>query len=212
MVIDVGVIRVTCIDHNFQQLDYIYLQDIVSNNGLLATLNTTIVQINQILDKDTFTIFTPNSIDTVDTYLGNGTISRVSNIKINTKEYNFYVDKGRDAFIQKVDFLVDSTAAGQLTVDYYLSTGGSVISSSVNPGQNLGTNILQTSPYTNVTFENTGLQSRFWHPLYLQADGECIQLTISMSDSQMLDPTVRECDFVLHALMFHAQSSSMRFQ
>jgi hypothetical protein len=212
MVLLNGIITITCVDHNFMEKDFIYLQDIVSDNIVLETLNTAIFQIVQIIDKNTFTIIPQLLIGNTDTYLGNGTIARVSNIQINTKEYNFYVDKGRDAFIQKVDCLVDSTANGEITVDYYLSTGGAKISGTVLPGQNLGTNILQTSPYTDVTFENKGLQSRFWHPIYLQSDGECIQLSFSMSDVQMLDPQVRACDFVLHALLFTCQPSSMRYE
>ena len=206
-----NIITITCVDHNFAQDDFIYLQDIASVNGLFELLNTNIFKIVQIIDKDTFTIIPAAPIST-DTYLGNGTISRVSNIQINTKEYNFYVDQSRNAFIQKVDFLVDSTTSGQITVDYSLSTGASPINSTVSPGQNLGTNILTTSPYTTVTFESVSNQARFWHPVYLQADGECIKLSLFLSDTQMQDTTVRECDFVLHALMFFTQPSSMRFE
>ncbi len=63
----------------------------------------------------------------------------------------------------------------------------------------LGTSVLETSPYPTVTMENS--QSRLWHSLYPQAEGECIQLRFYLSDEQMKDTEI--------TLLSHGNLSSL---
>jgi hypothetical protein len=202
-----GLATVVAVNHNMKINEYIYLQDIVATAGTLTTLNNTIVQINNVVDKDTFTFIT---LPQTGIYLGNGVISRVSNINIKTKEYNFYVDKGRNAYISHVDFLVDKTDFGEINVDYYLSTSFS--SSAQNGALILGSNTLETFPYASIQSEISTNQSRLWHPMYFNAEGECIQLSFNMDDDQMRNIYIRSSSFTLHAMCFHAMPSSMRLQ
>ena len=204
-----NVVTITCVDHNMQEGDYIYLQDIIGT-GNLNLLNDSIFEIT-LITQNTFSFTFDDGLGTIlaGVYAGNGTISRVSNISITTKEYNFYASKGRNAYVSKVDFLVDKTDAGQIDVDYFISTSlNSMISSGT--GSLLGTTTLDTFPYPSIPFEADA--SRLWHPVYFQADGECVQLNIAMNDEQLRDVDIREADFQLHAMVFYAQPSSTRLQ
>lgn len=220
-----NIVTVTCIDHNLRapsydldQIDYIYLQDIVAS-GNLTLLNGSIQSVVVIVDKDTFQ-FVYNQTDPLNPiilegiYDGNGSIARVSNIQLLTKQYNFYMQQGRNAYVSKIDFLVDATQNGQIQVDYYVSTNvkGMIAESSpaTGTGSLLGTGILETFPYPTVPFESDA--SQLWHPYYLQADGEFIQLNMQMNNQQMLDPLIRQAGFQLHAMTIYAVPSSSRLQ
>jgi hypothetical protein len=83
-------------------------------------------------------------------YQGGGTMARVSNIDIMTKEYNFYVDQGRNAYVSKVDFQIDRTAAGQIQVDFLVSTNLESMNDESGPlgtQSLLGTGTLDTFAY-----------------------------------------------------------------
>ena len=138
-----------------------------------------------------------------------------------TKEYNFYAKQGRNAYINQVDFLVDTTSAGKIQVDVFVSTAFfSTSTTPATPEVLLGSGTLDTFPYTianaalgvaaPIPFEETA--ERVWHPVYFEADGEVIQMQFIMNDAQMRNPAINECDFQLHAVCFHAAPTSYRFQ
>ena len=202
-----ALVTITSFDHNLRIGEYIYLEGITGTGTLDTILNNTIYKITGSVTQNTFTIIADEDLTGV--YSGAGLISRVSNISIKTKEYNFYAKQGRNASVSKVDFLVDTTALGKIQVDFFVSTNAipMVIAGSTS-GSLLGTNTLDTFPYS--TFESS--TTRVWHPVYFQADGEVIQLYLHMDDAQMRDINVRECDFQMHAMCVHAQSTSSRLQ
>jgi hypothetical protein len=191
-------ITMTAINHNFDDGDYIYIQGMTG--GTFTGLNGTIQQI-VVIDQNTFTIdsFIPAGI-----YTGGGTVSRVSNINFLTKEYNFYAQNGRNASINKVEFMVDATAGGQIQVDYYVDTSSdAMIEQAAASGTLVGTNILDTFPYPLIPREKTS--ERLWHPVYFQAQGEVIQLEFYLNEDQMENIEVMNADFQLHAMIFYAQ-------
>ncbi len=197
-----NTVTLTVIDHN------------LNNDSLTDTQFVFLTLLNQMIFKIIPSTITANTFQIeyigailAGTYLGNGTLASVSKIDIYTKEYNFYANQGRNAAVQKVDFLVDATAGGQVIVDMYTS-------SSVEPlipqsgDALLGTSVLETSAYPTIPYE--AQQERLWHPVYFQAEGEYIQFEITQTDSQMLDELVRIADFQLHAIIITAQPSSQR--
>ena len=135
----------------------------------------------------------------------------MSQIAITTKEYNFYAKEGRNAAINKIDFMVDTTSAGKIQVDFYVST--SIIplldQSQVN-GTLLGTGTLDTFPYPDIPFEAD--TTRLWHPVYFQANGEVIQFQLILNNEQMTNVAVMQSGFVLHAMCIYATPTSYRFQ
>lgn len=212
MAIAANVITLTVINHNMRQGEFIYLQDIVGT-GNLNLLNDAIFEIVTVTDANTIVINFNDGAGTIiaGVYAGNGVIARVSKINILTKEYNFYGDKGRNIYVQKVDFMVDRTDGGALEVDYFVSTSvDPLLADSVLTDALLGTGTLETSAYATVPFEANA--TRVVHPCYLQADGEFIQLQLTMSPTQMVSTAVRDADFQMHYMLFWTIPSSMRPQ
>jgi hypothetical protein len=209
-----NIVTITAINHNLRGGQFVHFIDIVSTGNLTLLNDRTFKVIDTFTNPvtaNTFSFIYTDAIGTIlaGTYRGNGTISRVSQLNIYTKAYNFYAQQGRNAAIQKVDFLVDKTAGGQVIVDMYTS-------SSVVPlipdsgGALLGTSVLETSAYPTVPYE--AQQERLWHPVYFQAEGEYIQFQLTQNDAQMVDELVRIADFQLHAIVISATSTSYRLQ
>jgi hypothetical protein len=206
------VVTITSINHNLQMGQFIFIQDVVDTTGNLTLLNGSIFKvINTSVNPITATTFSfvypDTSIILAGVYQGNGTLSTVSLIDIFTKEYNFYANLGRNAAIQKVDFLVDRTNSGEVTVDFYASSSFVPIIQDSGTAL-LGTGILQTSPYPTVPTEQ--LSVRLWHSVYFQAEGEYIQFQITMSDDEMTDPDISQSDFQLHAILITTTPTSQR--
>jgi hypothetical protein len=221
VVVNVGSITLTVIEHNLEIDDYIFILGAVwsdDSNGL----NGEIFKIVNIVDINTFIIalqLNPNNPPVNDpvtgTYMGGGLISTVSQIAVTTKEYNFYAKQGRNAAISKIDFMVDSTPAGQMQVEFYASTSTvSLLDDSSAPplgnGSLLGTGTLDTYPYPDIEFE--AFATRLQHPVYFQANGEVVQLQLIMNDGQLRSVPVMQSGFQLHAMTIYSTPTSYRFQ
>ncbi len=208
----VNIIDVRCINFNLESGDYIYLSGITGTTNM-NLLNGTIqrVEIDLTNNIDFSFIVGDDAIPPITgVYTGGGTISRVSNIEIQTKAFNFYQQKGKNAAINKVDFLVDRTTTGQILIDWYVSNStNAMVRQSQNvtgTGVLLGTSVLETFPYTSVPLEAT--QSQLWHPVYISANGEYVQLYLHMNNEQMRNNAVRISDFQLHAMVFTTTPTS----
>lgn len=201
-------VLLTVIDHNLRANDFIYIERCVWDTG--NDLNDQIFKIELIPPtKDTILISVNNYAGNI--YFGGGLISRVSQVNITTKQYNFYATKGRNAYVSKVDFLVDKTDAAAYQVNYAVSTSSVPLSQqSINNGTIMGSGTLDTFPYALYPYEESS--DRLWHPVYFQADGEVIQFQIIMNDGQMKDTDMRKDDFQLHAMCIHAIPTSQRLQ
>jgi hypothetical protein len=189
-------------DHNLQEDDYVYIE----NCQGLTNLNGLIVKVDSIDLADPNIVTVELEGGTIGAYLGGGTISRVSRINILTKDYNFYKEKAQSFFVAQVDFNVDTTESGEISVEYSTASSKTSISQAamVN-GSMLGSTTLSTHAYALVPLEAS--QSQVWHPVYLQAEGNSVQLRLYLSDDQMLMANVRESDFQLNMMIFYTQSS-----
>lgn len=198
-----NVTEITCIDHNLQANEYIFIESSYND----AALNDLVFQVQNVLSPNVFTI----AVDHPAIYQGGGTVARVSNIDIQTKQYNFYGDKGRNSLINKVDFNVDSTWVGEVTVDYMISSSDiSQLDDGAATGALVGTGTLELYPYALAPSENR--QTRLWHPIYPMADGECIQLHIYLSPAQITTSAIAFSDFQLNAMIFYTLPTSSRLQ
>lgn len=220
-----NVLTITAIDHNLDEDQFVYITDVVGT-GNLEEINNIIYRITSIVDANNFKILFEDDDGTIiaGTYQGAGVITRVPNINILTKQYNFYIDQGRNAYISKVDFMVDRTAIGELSVDYFVSTSHTPITQeAIGNNVAMGQNILETAPYATVPFENDA--DRVIHSVYFQADGEFIQLEMYMSDKQMTTVIAEDNgdgsftydaiafqDIQLHSMIIFAQPTSYRNQ
>ncbi len=220
-----NVITITAIDHNLRDEDFILIQNIIGT-GNLTLLNNKIFKVT--IDPslpNTFTIiyFDPAnpSLVIAGTYRGNGIMARVSQIDIKTKEYNFYANQNRNAYISRLDFMVDKTSVGQLLVNFFTSTSvAPLVQDSAANGSLLGTSILETFPYTTF-YPYEATSARIWHPVFFSAEGEVVSFQITMNDAQMTSVTVNTdgtlsgptfVDFQMHGVIISAQPTSSRLQ
>lgn len=226
-----GTMTLSVVNHNLEFNDFIMLSD-MTGMTFTDSLGNELTSVIARVSTDPYISNTPNTIvvsllDNLSqpmqisgTYTGNGVIARVSNIIMLTKQYNFYTAADRNVYISKVDFLVDSTTNGKVTVDFLISSSGSsFLSEALSLGSILGDNTLDTSPYALVPFEQ--FQNRLWHPVYFYAEGECVQFNIFMSQQQMFNydldandqPTFTALqDFQLNSMVIYAQPTSSRMQ
>lgn len=195
------LITLNVVDHNLLQDDFVCIESCQGITGL----NGMIFKIYDVIDANNFRI----ASTLTGTYTGGGTVARVSRIDILTKQYNFYVNQDYNAYVSKVDFYVDKTTTGQITVDSYVSASDvSLLEDGTETGSLIGSGVLETSPYDLVPLESS--QSRLWHPLYLQADGECIQLRLYLNDDQMTTNNIAWSDFEMHAMTFFVTRTASR--
>lgn len=201
---------ISSINNNLAQGDFVSfnnIQDAIGNIG--DTLNEDIAirsfRVDSTLDKDTFVVQTGVNLN--GDYSGLGTYQLVSYPEILTKQYNFYNKVGQNISLSKVSFLVDSTVDGQFSVEFYSSTSDiPMFENSLDSGASFGTNIVQTSPYPLYPLEQT--QDRFWHSIYFNTFGECVQLKIYLSDDQMIDIDNNSCEIEINAIMFYVSKAN----
>jgi hypothetical protein len=203
-------ITMTIYDHMLKTGDYIYVK-----NARGVTLNGNNIYVVRFVDKNTIVAFYPAELNInatiTGTYAGGGTAGRVSNYNLYSKQWNPYDNKGMNVYVAKIDFAVLKTDYGQVMVDYSpSSTPMSTLTDAAATQSLTGTGVLETSPYTLYPLEQQ--QSRLWHPVYFQSDGECIQINIYMSPIQICDPRVAFEDFELEAIVLHTKIASSRLQ
>ena len=189
-----GTVTIDVTDHNLNEGDFIRITNCLG----VTDLNDSIYPINTISDNQ---ISILNSFF-AGTYLGGGIISRVSRIDILTKQYNPYVGKGSNVSINSVDFAVEKTTYGAITVDYLTSSSSlSMVDHARGMGCNLGNNVLETSAYDLVPLED--YQTLLWHKIYFGASGDSIQLRIYFSNDQMYDSNIVSSDFKLEGFILN---------
>lgn len=211
-----NVITITCINHNLREGEYILIQSVTNSDGNINLLNVEIFQVTDVIDADNFSFEYEDEDENIltGTYTGGGTIARVSNINLVTKQYNFYAKQGKNAAINKIDFMVDKTGdndnvGSQIQVEFYISTSQDQVVQ--NSGTALvGTSTLDMFSYADFPYEKTA--SRIWRPVYFQANGEVIQFQLTFNDAQMRSLIVMLSDFQLHAMCIYATPTSSRFQ
>lgn len=215
--------------------DFILIETVVGDAATMAFLNGSIFDVDSVIDKDTVTIDTNGRIDVngnpiapllAGTYAGGGTAARVSNIQIKSKDWNPYVDQDRSFYLAKIDFFVVKTepqfdvdgiqiplSGGQITVDYYPSSSDvPMIQEGVTTGSIMGNSILETTPYDPLLYPFEKYQDLLTHPVYFQTVGTFIQIGMSFTLSQMLNPNVSLVEFEIQALALYTQPTSIRLE
>lgn len=203
----------TVVNHNLEVGDFVAIAK-DDNGNIISGLTPLVgqpfpdvVKVYNVLSADTFVVISDpilHALQAPQTYTGGGLLTRVSRIDILTKQFNFYAKEDKNMMVQKVNFLVDRTDEGAITVDYLLSTSpyGSIAAAEAS-GCLVGNSVLETTPYALYPFEDQ--QDRLWHPVYMIAQGNSIQFRFYLSDSQLLDLNVAQSQFQLHAFTIYAQ-------
>ncbi len=199
-----NIVTLTIINHNLHVDEYIYIENMQGMTGL----NGIIWQINSTPTANTLTIETTAAAGT---YTGGGTIARVSNIDIRTKQFNFYNNVGCNVYIPKVVFYVDRTAEGEITANVYVSSADdyNLVEQGAITGTLLGTNVVATNGYFLQPLQD--LQDRFWHICYFQAEGEVVQIQLTFTNDQITTPAIAFSDFQLNALLVYGMKTNQYF-
>jgi hypothetical protein len=213
------LITITVLDHTLTDQDYVSIGNL---QGVTITdsvgNNPEIFLVNSVVDANTITIGGFNyPLTLTGTYAGGAVMGRVSMIDILSKQWNPYVGNGRNFYLARIDFCVDRTSAGEVTVDYYPSGSQESMLIDGNGGtygtnSNMGNGVLETRPYDPLLYPFEQVQDRLWHPIYFQSDGQTIQIRIYFSDTQIRTPDIAWDDFTLEGLVLHTQPTSARLQ
>lgn len=195
-----GTIQLTIINHNLSQGESIFLENVQG----FSDFENIIVQVTEIIDANT--IYTDAAYNYTGTYSGAGTVAKVSNVQLLTKQFNPYIQQGNNVFVQKIDFGVASTQHGEITVDYFPSaTSLSMITNGEATNSIMGNNILETRPYDPLFYPLEAFQQRLWHTIYFQSYGECIQLFLHMTPAQLENQNIAFSDFELEGMILYTQ-------
>ncbi len=208
-------ITLTIVDHNLEASaspdtgDYISIE----NASGSTNLNSMIFPISQVLTKDTVNIVVPAGFTLPGAYTGGGVISRVSNIRIKSKQWNPYDKEGQNVYLARIDFAVMKTENGEITVDYFPSASElSMIQAGQATGSIMGNGVLETKPYPIALYPFEQEQDRLWHAIYFQSTGECIQIYMYMNDAQMRSIPITWSKFEMEGLILHTAKASARLQ
>lgn len=208
-----GLAVLTIINHNISVIEQaedsqeFLLIENVQGSGTITNLHFGIFPVVS-TGASTVTIDVSSFPPLTGTYSGAGTAARVSNINIISKDWNPYDKQGKNIRINKIDFLVDKTTFGEVTVDWTPSSIGpeyNILNNSV-PGVIMGDGVLETHPYPAPFYPLEAYQKRLWHSIYPQIDGECIQIRIYMTPAQMVLSAISLSDFELHAILLYANA------
>jgi len=189
------------IEHNLATDDYIKISNCQGVTGVNGNIyKVTSLALGQIQ------ILTTRLSPFAGTYTGGGTIARVSQIDILTKRYNPYIKTGKNVSIDSVDFAVQKTDEGKITVDYHPSSSNvSMVQDGIVSGAIMGTNVLETSAYALVPLEAS--QDLLWHRVYFGAEGDSIQLRLYLNEAQMTDPEISESRFTLEGFILNMSTT-----
>lgn len=181
--------------------DFIYIDGVL---GLItpSNLNGLIGQVDTVIDANNFIIDIPYSPFTT-VYLGGGQYSRLCQPLLQTKQFPIYWDQGRQVRLGRQQYLLDTTANGQVTLNIYLSQDDATVwnKGPIVPSSGVTNNSLEYSQilYTCPESTNLGLtpanvnlqtptaisQASIWHRVNTSLQGETVQIGITLSEEQM---------------------------
>lgn len=232
-----GTLNLTIYNHNFSNdsqeggttnADYVLIENVFADSTTTLVLNGSIWQVT-FIDVNTIQINTndnPSGAPPILTgeYYGAGTCARVSNIELETKQFNPYMKDDRNLYLHKIDFAVQKTGqviqnedgtytitGGQITVDYFpSSTQLSMIDQGELTNTIMGTSVLETTPYNPSLYPLEQYQDRLWHPVYFQTTGNCVQIYMYMTEEQMVTPSISLSDFELEGMVIFTRATADR--
>lgn len=136
-----------------------------------------------------------NPLVCIGVYVSEGLITKISNMLIETKLFNFF-ETDQKARLSKIDFYVSSTSTGQFTANVFGDSSYIPINTPLS--DNLQSNIVSTvsSPYQ----VGTGTETIF--RLYCNAVASTIQVQMTLSDRQMAVDCINNSAIEINAMMF----------
>ena len=215
-----GLLQITSPNHCVSEVnpltgdgDFVYLSGFLGTTSLNGLVGKVISRQND----NTFTLDV--AYPSTGIYGGLGQFSRLSQPLIQTKQFNFYWERGRQAILGVQKYLLDRTPDGQVTVNIYLSQDPSdAWNSPINnpePSSLVYSQILYTCPEstniglsaanTNLQMPTAATQFQIWHRMNTSLIGDTVQIGITLSDAQMKDYNLATSEIALHAMVLSSQ-------
>lgn len=194
---DPNVTQIYCPKHNLETDQVIQLIDIT---GAFSDLNDQIFGV-VVVDADNFTIweysaqsgdFSEPNVHAAGTYEAGGQIRVRDGFIIQSKKFNF-LDEGQNIQLGYIDILMNTTAAGAITMNVYadyntdnpVNTPPNNINDTTNqPDTFFNTIIPTTSPVPAVN--NNSMSSKTWHRVYCPARAGFITTEFTLSNAQLI--------------------------
>lgn len=206
---------VTSPDHCLNTGDYIVINNALGSIG--AEVNGNVFQV-LVQDDNTFAV-SPTYTSGL-SYFGGGTITRMYVPLIQTKQFPVAWEIGRKTRIGVQQYLLTTTSISQVTLLIFLSQnaadayniGNIVPQNNVVNSSLIYSTVLYTCPESTnlgLTPANVNLnmitateQEQIWHRISTSLIGDTVQLGLTLSDSQMRDPTLtfQFAEIELHAI------------
>lgn len=192
-------VLVTITDHNLQDREFVYLQDIL---GDFDDINDATYQI-EVIDSDTFLLF---KLDTDDEtivplthasgdYLGGGQIRLIGRFDILSKKFNL-IDKGKKILLAYIDLLlnVDNEAKFNLNVYKDYKNADPLVRSffwmqTINP---------------TLTTKDTPNSDKVFKKYYVGTIADFVQYQFTINDINMFN-IYPGADFELHSIVLHVR-------
>jgi hypothetical protein len=187
--------------------DYIYIQNCLGT----TSINNMVGRVIDVVDANNFVIDLPFPSGT---YLGLGQFARLSQPILQTKQFQFFWNEGRQVVLGVQKYLLDKTANSQVTLNIYLNQDSTDAWNNPDvqdyPSGLIYSQILFTCPESTnlgLTPANVNLQTptavsqdQIWHRFNTSLVGDSFQLGITLSDAQMRNFNYATSEIVLHGI------------
>lgn len=206
--------QITSPNHNLNSVELNAEEEVIDGDFVIFELpNVTLSHLDadltssnsykviQVIDANNFVI----DATFTGTYVGGGTFKRLFNFDIVTKDFNPFMDKGQNVRIATIDFLVDPIQSEEdpppgFAAFFYLNDSETIY---IDPLS--GTHDIDLNASSLVPIQIT--QSSIWKRKNINAVGQFVQIELSHSADQMLNPITSQSQFVLHAIHMRVSPS-----
>lgn len=197
--------QITSTNHCVAVGDYLLFNDALG----VTFLNGNIYKVITVIDANNFVVdalFVASS-----PYLGLGDFTRLSQPYLQTKQFNPYWQQGRGVRVGVQKYLMDRTAASQITLQIFLSqdpnntfNDGAVVPFGVPDNSSLVySDVLFTCPEQNPDWLQSPTairQFQIWHRMNTSLIGDTFQIGMTLSDAQMRVLEFATAEITCHAM------------
>ena len=198
-------VRLTVPNHNLQSNQFVKVTSILgSGSPNPDTLNDVIYKISRVNENEIDLLET--SLGGGGTYLGNGKLTVLNNINIFTKRFSPYYTQGSQVRLGYVDFLLEKTEKGEITVNLYVDENSNISINDPNSFSNeglLGDNIVLTRPENSTLIPFQANQEKIWHRMFAHSITQNFQFNFTFDDEQMKNEEINSSDVILHAMTLY---------
>lgn len=190
---------ITSPDHGLDSNEFIEILGVIG----VTNINELIFQID-VTGADTFILLLDDTQLLnlpVGIYLGNGTYRRLSRPNIQTKQFPLFWEGGRQTRIGTQKYFLQSTTAGEITVNLFMSQADNFpVNSTLNSKYQIYSQIVLTSNEPESRYPPDANQ--MWHRLSSSFIGDTVQIGITLNDEQMRNNNINSSEIILHSMIF----------